>query len=151
MFWRVIQAFGASSGLSVGAGAISDMYRLEERGQAMGIFFGVRVQRPPSSCAGADLGISGVPLRASARTRGGGSSSALRDLAPHAVGSLRHGSGGVHLGPILVPRDAGPGGRTGEVPRGGGRPGEAVRVAEPRQEPRAAPESEHLDRREWCC
>ncbi|KAI0668312.1 MFS general substrate transporter [Trametes maxima] len=43
MFWRVVQAFGSSSGLSVGAGTISDMYRLEERGTAMGIFFGVRV------------------------------------------------------------------------------------------------------------
>ena len=42
MFWRVVQAFGASSGLSVGAGAIGDMYKLEERGTAMGIFFGVR-------------------------------------------------------------------------------------------------------------
>ncbi|KAI8974224.1 MFS general substrate transporter [Trametes punicea] len=40
MFWRVVQAFGASSGLSVGAGAIGDMYRLGERGTAMGIFFG---------------------------------------------------------------------------------------------------------------
>ncbi|KAH9890473.1 MFS general substrate transporter [Cubamyces lactineus] len=40
MIWRVVQAFGASSGLSVGAGAIGDMYRLEERGTAMGIFFG---------------------------------------------------------------------------------------------------------------
>ncbi|KAI0628835.1 MFS general substrate transporter [Trametes polyzona] len=40
MIWRVVQAFGASSGLSVGAGAIGDIYRLEERGQAMGVFFG---------------------------------------------------------------------------------------------------------------
>ncbi|KAH9857454.1 MFS general substrate transporter [Lenzites betulinus] len=40
MLWRVVQAFGASSGLSVGAGAIGDIYRLEERGQAMGVFFG---------------------------------------------------------------------------------------------------------------
>ncbi|CDO72082.1 hypothetical protein BN946_scf184962.g25 [Trametes cinnabarina] len=40
MIWRVIQALGASSGLSVGAGAVGDMYRLEERGTAMGIFFG---------------------------------------------------------------------------------------------------------------
>ncbi|OJT01991.1 MFS antiporter QDR3 [Trametes pubescens] len=46
MFWRIIQAFGASSGLSVGAGAISDMYRLEERGQAMGIFFGASLFGP---------------------------------------------------------------------------------------------------------
>lgn len=41
MFWRVVQALGSSSGMSVGAGAIGDIYRLEERGAAMGIFFGV--------------------------------------------------------------------------------------------------------------
>ncbi len=41
MFWRAVQAFGASSGMSVGAGVIGDIYRLEERGTAMGIFFGV--------------------------------------------------------------------------------------------------------------
>ncbi|GBE82904.1 MFS general substrate transporter [Sparassis crispa] len=40
MVWRVVQAFGASSGLSVGAGVIGDIYKLEERGTAMGIFFG---------------------------------------------------------------------------------------------------------------
>ncbi|KAF9046832.1 MFS general substrate transporter [Hymenopellis radicata] len=36
---RFIQAFGASPGLSVGAGVVGDIYRLEERGGAMGIFF----------------------------------------------------------------------------------------------------------------
>ena len=43
MFWRVVQAFGSSSGMSVGAGVIGDIYRLEERGSAMGIFFGVSI------------------------------------------------------------------------------------------------------------
>ncbi|KAF8888355.1 major facilitator superfamily domain-containing protein [Infundibulicybe gibba] len=38
MFWRFTQAFGASSGLSVGAGVIGDIYKLEERGTAMGVF-----------------------------------------------------------------------------------------------------------------
>ena len=38
---RTIQAFGASSVISVGAATISDIYRLEERGSAMGILFGV--------------------------------------------------------------------------------------------------------------
>jgi MFS family permease len=42
LIWRVVQAFGCSSGFSVGAAAIGDIYRLEERGTAMGIFFGVR-------------------------------------------------------------------------------------------------------------
>ncbi|KAF8875624.1 MFS general substrate transporter [Infundibulicybe gibba] len=39
MIWRFLQSFGASPGLVVGAGVIGDMYKLEERGQAMGIFF----------------------------------------------------------------------------------------------------------------
>ncbi|CAA7261029.1 unnamed protein product [Cyclocybe aegerita] len=39
MTWRFIQAIGASPGLAVGSGVIGDIYKLEERGQAMGIFF----------------------------------------------------------------------------------------------------------------
>ncbi|TFK45914.1 MFS general substrate transporter [Heliocybe sulcata] len=39
MIWRVVQAFGASSGMSVGAAVIGDIYRLEERGTAIGVFF----------------------------------------------------------------------------------------------------------------
>jgi len=41
MIWRLVQAFGASPGLSVGSGVIGDIYKLEERGTAMGIFFAV--------------------------------------------------------------------------------------------------------------
>jgi len=41
MVWRFLQAFGASAGLSVGAGVIADIYKLEERGTAMGVFYGV--------------------------------------------------------------------------------------------------------------
>lgn len=41
--WRVIQALGASSGLSVGMGVIGDIYKLEERGTASGVFFAVRI------------------------------------------------------------------------------------------------------------
>ncbi|KAH9921917.1 MFS general substrate transporter [Amylocystis lapponica] len=40
MMARVVQAFGAASGMSVGAGVIGDIYKLEERGTAMGLFFG---------------------------------------------------------------------------------------------------------------
>jgi len=40
MIWRFVQAIGSSPGIAVGAGVIGDIYRLEERGQAMGIFFG---------------------------------------------------------------------------------------------------------------
>ncbi|PIL33166.1 MFS general substrate transporter [Ganoderma sinense ZZ0214-1] len=46
MFWRVVQAFGASSGMSIGAGVIGDIYRLEERGYAMGIFVGASMVGP---------------------------------------------------------------------------------------------------------
>jgi MFS family permease len=41
MIWRVIQAMGAGPALSVGAGVIGDVYKLEERGAALGKYFGV--------------------------------------------------------------------------------------------------------------
>jgi len=43
MSWRFIQAIGSSPGLSVGAGVIGDIFKLEERGQAMGIFFAATI------------------------------------------------------------------------------------------------------------
>ncbi|KDQ59898.1 hypothetical protein JAAARDRAFT_126502 [Jaapia argillacea MUCL 33604] len=46
MAWRVIQSLGASSALSVGAGVIGDIYKLEERGAAMGVFFGACLLGP---------------------------------------------------------------------------------------------------------
>ncbi|KAJ3511710.1 hypothetical protein NLJ89_g3940 [Agrocybe chaxingu] len=46
MVWRFIQAIGASPGLAVGAGVIGDIYKLEERGQAMGIFFSAKLLGP---------------------------------------------------------------------------------------------------------
>ncbi|KAF8643037.1 hypothetical protein AX16_009238 [Volvariella volvacea WC 439] len=46
MMWRFIQAFGSAPGISVGAGVIGDVYKLEERGQAMGIFFGAVLLGP---------------------------------------------------------------------------------------------------------
>lgn len=39
MVFRFVQAFGSSPGISVGAGVVGDIYKLEERGMAMGIFF----------------------------------------------------------------------------------------------------------------
>nr|VWO96050.1 Efflux pump FUB11 (Fusaric acid biosynthesis protein 11) [Ganoderma boninense] len=39
-------SFGASSGMSIGAGVIGDIYRLEERGYAMGIFVGASMVGP---------------------------------------------------------------------------------------------------------
>jgi MFS family permease len=42
MIFRFLQAFGASPGLSVGSGVIGDIYKLDHRGTAMGVFFAVR-------------------------------------------------------------------------------------------------------------
>ncbi|KAJ7647598.1 MFS general substrate transporter [Roridomyces roridus] len=39
MIFRFIQAFGTSGGMAVGAAVIGDIYKLTERGRAMGIFF----------------------------------------------------------------------------------------------------------------
>jgi len=38
---RVVQAFGAASVMSVGPGTIADVYRFEEGGTPMDIYFGV--------------------------------------------------------------------------------------------------------------
>ncbi|KAI0698008.1 major facilitator superfamily domain-containing protein [Cytidiella melzeri] len=40
LIWRVIQAFGASSGNSVGIAVLADIYKMEERGAASGAYFG---------------------------------------------------------------------------------------------------------------
>ncbi|KAL1742648.1 major facilitator superfamily domain-containing protein [Schizophyllum fasciatum] len=44
--WRILQAFGASPGFSVGSGVIGDIYKLEERGLAMGVFIGAALIGP---------------------------------------------------------------------------------------------------------
>lgn len=41
LVFRFLQAMGASPGTSVGFGVIGDIYRLEERGRAMGSYYGV--------------------------------------------------------------------------------------------------------------
>jgi MFS family permease len=41
LIFRFLQAMGASPGTSVGFGVIGDIYRLEERGRAMGSYYGV--------------------------------------------------------------------------------------------------------------
>jgi len=43
LIWRFLQTCGASPGFSVGAGVIGDIYKLEERGAAMGMYFAVRI------------------------------------------------------------------------------------------------------------
>ncbi|KAG1782020.1 major facilitator superfamily domain-containing protein [Suillus placidus] len=40
LFWRFVQAFGCAGGVSVGVAVIGDIYRAEERGTALGVFFG---------------------------------------------------------------------------------------------------------------
>ncbi|KAH8096724.1 MFS general substrate transporter [Cristinia sonorae] len=40
LVFRVVQALGASSGWSIGVAVIGDIYKVEERGTASGIFFG---------------------------------------------------------------------------------------------------------------
>ncbi|KAI0085892.1 MFS general substrate transporter [Irpex rosettiformis] len=46
LIWRVIQAFGCSSGMSVGMGVIGDIFKVEERGTASGIFFASNLLGP---------------------------------------------------------------------------------------------------------
>ncbi|KAG2106754.1 major facilitator superfamily domain-containing protein [Suillus discolor] len=41
LFWRFVQMFGCSGALSLGIGVIGDLYKLEERGTAVGAFFSV--------------------------------------------------------------------------------------------------------------
>ncbi|KIY74134.1 MFS general substrate transporter [Cylindrobasidium torrendii FP15055 ss-10] len=55
MVFRFLQAFGASPGLSVGAGVIGDIYPLESRGGAMGVFFAACLLGPALAplCGGA--------------------------------------------------------------------------------------------------
>ncbi|EIW85698.1 MFS general substrate transporter [Coniophora puteana RWD-64-598 SS2] len=44
--FRFIQAFGAGSSLSIGSAVVGDIYRLEERGGAMGIFLAIQMVGP---------------------------------------------------------------------------------------------------------
>lgn len=51
LFWRSVQTFGCSGAHALGAAVIGDIFRVEERGTAMGTFFGV------SPCGNHDLSI----------------------------------------------------------------------------------------------
>ncbi|KAH0830188.1 major facilitator superfamily domain-containing protein [Lanmaoa asiatica] len=42
LFWRFVQMFGCSGSYALGAATIGDVYKVEERGTAMGTFLGVR-------------------------------------------------------------------------------------------------------------
>jgi MFS family permease len=39
LFWRFVQTFGCSGGVTSGADVIGDIYKLEEQGTGVGIFF----------------------------------------------------------------------------------------------------------------
>lgn len=41
LFWRFVQTFGCAGGFALGAATIGDIYKVEERGTAMGAFLGV--------------------------------------------------------------------------------------------------------------
>ena len=41
MVWRFIQTIGASFGVAIGSAVIGDIYKVEERGQVIGIFLTV--------------------------------------------------------------------------------------------------------------
>lgn len=41
LFWRFVQTFGCGGAFALGAATIGDIYKVEERGTAMGTFFGV--------------------------------------------------------------------------------------------------------------
>ncbi|KAG1888019.1 major facilitator superfamily domain-containing protein [Suillus fuscotomentosus] len=41
LFWRFVQAFGCAGALSLGTGVIGHIYKLEERGTAIGVFFSI--------------------------------------------------------------------------------------------------------------
>jgi MFS family permease len=67
MVSRFVQALGASPGISVGAGVIGDIYKLEERGTPYGTYFGVS-QSVVKLCEGwhlkiIRLGFSVLPFR----------------------------------------------------------------------------------------
>jgi len=49
MVWRFLQTMGGAPGLSVGAGVVGDIFRLEERGSAMGVFLGACLLGPALS------------------------------------------------------------------------------------------------------
>ncbi|KAF7983021.1 hypothetical protein HWV62_24660 [Athelia sp. TMB] len=46
LVWRFMQALGASCGWSLGAAVIGDLYKLEERGTALGVYYGMAMLGP---------------------------------------------------------------------------------------------------------
>ncbi|KIK36304.1 hypothetical protein CY34DRAFT_531813 [Suillus luteus UH-Slu-Lm8-n1] len=63
LFWRFVQTFGCSGGIPLGAGVIGDIYKLEERGTAIGVFFGVSDANIEGSCRFGNLTFLGRTFR----------------------------------------------------------------------------------------
>ncbi|KAH7890115.1 MFS general substrate transporter [Phlebopus sp. FC_14] len=55
LVWRFIQAFGAGCGMSVGTAVVGDIYKIDERGAAMGIFLAVSLIGPAIAPLGGGL------------------------------------------------------------------------------------------------
>lgn len=86
--------------LSVGAATISDIHRLEERGTAMGVFFGVRQLSLylPYCMNRAKRWSSGHSIRANILTCHWWIYGNIRFMACNAVVSICHGLRGLHIG-----------------------------------------------------
>ncbi len=101
MVFRVLQASGASAGMSVGSGAIADIYRLEERGTAMGIFFAVSRPRASHFARSADRwSVKGFLTRAGTRSSCWGRRDILFHLATHAIRPPTLRSIGIRFGRV---------------------------------------------------
>ncbi|KAG1883190.1 hypothetical protein F4604DRAFT_1741265 [Suillus subluteus] len=61
LFWRFVQTFGYSGGISLGAGVIGDIYKLEER-IVIGVFFSASNTNVERSCV-TDVAFSSYTFR----------------------------------------------------------------------------------------
>lgn len=101
LFWRFMQAFGASCGWSLGASVIGDLYKVEERGTAMGVFYSMAMLGPALSplCGGEFRTTSQLRIISFNRTRVGVT---VCVVETHAVLS-RHLRSNSLLGRLLLP------------------------------------------------
>ena len=63
LFWRAFQGAGSSAGMSAGMAIIGDIYKLEERGTAMGITFSVSFLNPSIKSTRLEFSISSIRRR----------------------------------------------------------------------------------------
>jgi MFS family permease len=98
MVWRIVQALGAAPGFSVGGAIIGDIYKLEERGSAMGLFFGVSLSAVSYSSSLHHSMTLGLPSRTCHCSAYRWSVCSLRILASNAVCALPFCSRDICLG-----------------------------------------------------